>query len=200
MFDYIFCVHSFTGSYRICFVCLILLFFFILSVELSIFYCLLTFAKEDLEFSERPLSNALAAVCVLKTPITIHQLNRGFKPHWGFPGGSVVKNLPASAGDIGDTGSIPGSGRSPGEGNGNPLQYSYLENPMDRGAWWATVLGVSQSEHAQTQVEIKAQMEGFLPLPASQHFQTLLLKPKGNSFSGLLMSSASDQKFFCAVC
>ena len=48
-----------------------------------------------------------------------------------FPGGSVVKNLPANAGD---TGSIPGSGRSPGEENGNPLQYSYLGNPMDRAA------------------------------------------------------------------
>ena len=47
----------------------------------------------------------------------------------------VVKNLPANAGDIRDVGSIPGSGRSPGEGNGNPLQYSCLENPKDRGAW-----------------------------------------------------------------
>ena len=53
----------------------------------------------------------------------------------GFPGGSVVKNLPASAGDTGDMGSIPGSGRCPGRRNGNPLQYSCLENPMDRGAW-----------------------------------------------------------------
>ena len=52
----------------------------------------------------------------------------------GFPGGSVVNNLPANAGDIGDTGSIPRSGRFPGGGNGNPLQYSCLENPMDRGA------------------------------------------------------------------
>ena len=52
----------------------------------------------------------------------------------GLPGGTVVKNLPVSAGDAGDTGSIPGSERSPGEGNGNPLQYSCLENPMDRGA------------------------------------------------------------------
>ena len=52
----------------------------------------------------------------------------------GFFGGSVVKNPPASAGDMIDVGLIPGSGRSPGEGNGNPLQYSYLENPMDRGA------------------------------------------------------------------
>ena len=50
----------------------------------------------------------------------------------GFPGGSVVKNLPANARVAV---SIPGLGRSPGEGNGNPLQYSYLENPMDRGAW-----------------------------------------------------------------
>ena len=63
----------------------------------------------------------------------------------GFPGDSVVKNLPANAGDIRDAGSIPGSGRSPGEGNGNPLQYSCLENPRDRGAWWATVHGVTKS-------------------------------------------------------
>ena len=55
----------------------------------------------------------------------------------GFPCGSVVKNPPANAGDAGDADSIPGSGRSPGVGNGNPLQYSCLGNPMDRGAWWA---------------------------------------------------------------
>ena len=59
----------------------------------------------------------------------------------GFLGGSGVKNLPANAGDVG---SIPGSGRSPGGGNGNPLQYSCLESSMDREAWWATVLGVQQ--------------------------------------------------------
>ena len=83
----------------------------------------------------------------------------------------MVKNLPASAGDLslvpaskdaleeemathgkasvcnaGDPGSIPGLGRSPGEGNGNPLQYSCLENPMDGGAWWATVLRVAKSQ------------------------------------------------------
>ena len=57
----------------------------------------------------------------------------------------VVKNLPANAGDIRDAGSIPGSGRSPGKGHGNPLQYSCLENPMDRGAWWATVHRVAKS-------------------------------------------------------
>ena len=63
----------------------------------------------------------------------------------GFPGGSVAKNVPASAGDAGDPGSIPGSGRSPGGVNGNPAQDSCLENPMDRGAWRATVHGVAQS-------------------------------------------------------
>ena len=57
----------------------------------------------------------------------------------------MVKHLPVNAGDARDLGSIPGSGRSPGEGNGNPLQYSCLENPMDRGAWWATVHGVVKS-------------------------------------------------------
>ena len=60
----------------------------------------------------------------------------------GFPGGSNGKEHACTVGDLG---SIPGSGRSPGEGNGNPLQYSYLENPMDRGAWWATVHGVAKS-------------------------------------------------------
>ena len=59
----------------------------------------------------------------------------------GFPSGSVVKNLPAT---VEDAGSIPGLGRSPGEGNGNPLQYSCLGNVMDRGAWWPTVYGESQ--------------------------------------------------------
>ena len=59
-----------------------------------------------------------------------------------FPGGSEVK---ASASNVGDLGSIPGWGRSPGEGNGNPLQYSCLENPMDREAWQATVHGVEKS-------------------------------------------------------
>ena len=57
----------------------------------------------------------------------------------------VIKNPPASAGDIGDTGSIPGSGRSPGEGNGKPLQYSCLENPINRVTWWFIVHGVAKS-------------------------------------------------------
>ena len=58
----------------------------------------------------------------------------------------MVKNPLANAGDTGDSGSIPGLGRSPGIGNGNPLQCSCLENPMDRGVWWATVHGVTESD------------------------------------------------------
>ena len=63
---------------------------------------------------------------------------------WGFLVGSVVKNPPASAGDIRDAGLIPGLGRSPGRRHGNPLQYSCLENLMNRGAWWATVYWVAE--------------------------------------------------------
>ena len=66
----------------------------------------------------------------------------------GFPGGSVVKIPPANAGDVG---SIPGWGRSPGGGHGNPLQYSCLENPMDRGAWWATVHRVAKRHDGVTE-------------------------------------------------
>ena len=63
---------------------------------------------------------------------------------------SVVKNPPANAGASRDAGSIPGWGLSPGGGNGNPLQYACQDNPMDRGAWWATVHGV-----AKTQMQLK---------------------------------------------
>ena len=73
-----------------------------------------------------------------------HALELGFQAvrrKCGFPCGSVVKNLLANAGDAG---SIPGSGRSHGEGNGNPLQYSYLGNPMDRRVWRDTVHGVAK--------------------------------------------------------
>ena len=61
----------------------------------------------------------------------------------GFPGGSGSKESACNAGDLG---SIPGLGRSPGGRHGNPLQYSCLQNPMDRGAWWATVYGVTKSQ------------------------------------------------------
>ena len=66
----------------------------------------------------------------------------------------VVKNQPAEAGDVRDAGSIPGWGRSPGGGHGHPLQYSYLENPMDRGAWWATVHRVTKSQTRPKQLRM----------------------------------------------
>ena len=64
---------------------------------------------------------------------------------WSFPGGAVVKNPPANAGEARDAGSIPGSGTASGVENENLLKYSCLGNPMDRGAWWATVHGVAKS-------------------------------------------------------
>ena len=65
---------------------------------------------------------------------------------WGFPGSTVVKNSRANAGGARDVGLIPRSGRSPGGGYGNPLHYSCWGNPMDRGAWWATVRGDAESD------------------------------------------------------
>ena len=79
---------------------------------------------------------------------------------WDFPGGSVIKNSPANAGDVG---LIPGSGRSPGGGHGNPLQYSCLENPMDRGAWWAIVQWVAK----------ELDTTWWLSLPAPSTYSTL---------------------------
>ena len=68
----------------------------------------------------------------------------------------VVKNLAANAGDVRDVGLIPGLGGSPGGGHGNPLQYPCLENPVDRGAWWATVHGVAQSQTRLKQLSTHA--------------------------------------------
>ena len=79
---------------------------------------------------------------VLLLPCMNGRFNRKmFRKNLGFPGGSEGK---ASACNAGDLGSISGLGRFPGEGNGNPLQYSCLENPMDGGAWWATIHGVAK--------------------------------------------------------
>ena len=73
----------------------------------------------------------------------------------GFPGSTVVKILPANAGDTGDVGSIPAVGRTPGGGNGSPLQYSCLENSMDRGAWRPIVHGAAKSP---TQLSARAKL------------------------------------------
>ena len=72
----------------------------------------------------------------------LYLIRYGLMDMIGFPGGLVIKNPPANAGDTRDAGSIPGSRRSPGVGNSNPLQYSCLGSPMDRGTWWVTVDGV----------------------------------------------------------
>ena len=73
-----------------------------------------------------------------------------------------VKNLPASVGDSGDLGLIPGSRRSPGEGHGNPLQYSCLKNPVDRGAWWAIVERVSELDTAEQEHKMTMESHGIL--------------------------------------
>ena len=98
-----------------------------------------------------------------------------FKPFYcflkmGFPSGAVVKNPPANAGDARDTGSLPGLGRSPGEGNDNPLRYSCLGNPMDRGAWQATVPGVTKNQ---------TQLNDWTHTNRHQYWLTELLQSKG---------------------
>ena len=86
----------------------------------------------------------------------------------------MVKNLPAKVGDAGDLGLIPGSGRSSGGGNGNPLQYFCLENPMDTGAWWATVHGVAKSWTRLKQLSTHAHKENTKPLNLSFQYRAQL--------------------------
>ena len=99
------------------------------------------------------LTNYKESLCVFKPQIMLYEIDLIY----GLSGASqvalVVRNPPANAGDIRDAGLIPGVGRSPGGGNGNPLQYSCLGNPMGRGAWWAIVHGVAMS---QTQLSVHA--------------------------------------------
>ena len=94
----------------------------------------------SLQIQDRKLFGALER----KDPRILFSFPRSLRAFWDFPCSSVGK---ASACNAGDPGSIPGSGRSPGEGNGNPLWYSCLENPMNRGAWQATVHGVARVGH-----------------------------------------------------
>ena len=95
-----------------------------------------------------------------------------------FRGGRVVKNLPVFIGDVGDKGSLPGSGRFPGVGNGNPLQYSCLENAMHRETWQVTVHGVTESDttahvqHAHPALVISC-VHLIVHLPMSQHLSFL---------------------------
>ena len=97
----------------------------------------------------------------------------------GFPGGSMVKNLPASAEATGDAGSISGSGRSTGGGNGTPLQYSCLGNPMDRRAWRATVHRIAKSQRWLSE---GAGMHTFSEILGSVWFLSLSLENSVNWF------------------
>ena len=115
----------------------------------------------------------------------------------GFPGGSVLKNLPADAGfssvqfsrsvvsdSLRPVGSIPGSGRSPGEGNGNPLQYSFLGNPMDRRTWQATVCGIRKVGHDLVTEQQQRKLKLFyLQVAFHKHIQlTLTCGLRSNHF------------------
>ena len=106
----------------------------------------------------------------------------------GFPCVTVVKNLHANAGDTRDVGLISGSGRSPGEGNGNSLQYSCLENPMDRGAWRAMVLTVRESQTQLKQLRMHAELINNVVL-VSELCPTLCnpmdCSPPGSSVHGI---------------
>ena len=99
----------------------------------------------------------------------------------GFPGDSVVKNPSDNPGDSGNVGSVPGVGRSPGEGNGKPLPYSRWENPMDRGAWWATVHGVGKLDTTE-------RLDTHTP---TQLLSTLRISSAFSSVSSVLPSSNS---------
>ena len=90
----------------------------------------------------------------LPLPLTLIK-KRTIQANEGFPGGTAVKISPTKAGNARDLGSIPGSGRCPAEGNGNPLQYSCLENSMDREAWRAVIRGVRKS---QTQLSTRTHL------------------------------------------
>ena len=111
-----------------------------------------------------------------------------------FSSGSVVKNPPANVGATGDLGSIPGSGRSLGEGNGNPLQYSCLGNPTDRGAWWTTVLGVAKSQtqlSTHTHICVLWKLGSWWNSLADKYWELLLLyfSHFRNGFSGIQLFS-----------
>ena len=92
------------------------------------------------------ITNIYLMLTVCHVPGWVLSINTLIYSLQGFPGGSVGKESACNAGDAGVAGSIPGSGRSPGAGYGNPLQYSCLENPMDKGAWQATVHRVTKSQ------------------------------------------------------
>ena len=104
----------------------------------------------------------------------------GFDRWWGFPCSSVGKESAFSAGELG---SIPRSGRSPGEGNGNPLQYSCLENPIDRGAWQATVRGVTRVRQDLVAKPSPPPQGGQIPHASRTKNQSMKQKQYCNKFN-----------------
>ena len=118
----------------------------------------------------------------------------------GFPGGAVVKNPPASAGDAGDLGPIPGLGRSPGGGNGNLVQYSCLENAMHRGAWQATVCGVTKnltqlSMHVLNYTKARRYSNGLTYLKNTNLKHSInSQKPKRTEYKHIYKRNSSNQK------
>ena len=119
----------------------------------------------------------------------------------GFPYGVVAKNPPANSGDAGDVGLILGSERSPGVGHGSPLQYSCLENPMNRGVWHTTVHEVAQN---QTLLSLYTLKEcGVMGFPRQKHWSTLPLPPPedlpnpGIEFNGHALESCQREADSC---
>ena len=108
---------------------------------------------------------------------------------WDIPGGSVVKNLPANTGDLG---LIPESERSPGEGNGNPLQYFCLENSVDRGAWWVTVHGVAEGRTRLSNFTFTFHFRA-LEKEMATHSSNLAWRISGTGEPGGLLSIGSDR-------
>ena len=117
-------------------------------------FCLSTGCKDILSFSKKLYNSSFFSWVYVASWISIWV--------WCEVGASqvvlMVKNMPANVGDIGDSSSIPGLGRSPGGGHDNALQCSCLENPMDRGAWWATVHGVPMSQTWLKQLSMDTRM------------------------------------------
>ena len=115
----------------------------------------------------------------------------------GFPDGSVVNGVPANAGDLG---SIPGSGRSPAEGNGNPLQYSCLENPMDRGAWRATICGVTKSQTRLKQLNTTLKRKGSHRTEVPESREEVLPQLRAWACLPFQYSQAAAYIFRCKPC
>ena len=110
-----------------------------------------------------------------------------------FPAGSVVKNASANAGDAG---SIPGSGRSPGEGNGNPLQYSCLGNPMDGGAWGATVHGVTKDSNTTERLNSNSPEKRITQVHKGweKNLEPRILQPGNSAFEELWILDSENPR------